>query len=107
VPNKASGAIRELAQGYGPEIIESLAALAGLGGSAGAETDTTRVLAMRELLDRGYGKATQPIGGEEGKPLILEVRWAPAAIVSEATNAIAQSVIDAGGDDVVWQDAEC
>jgi hypothetical protein len=49
----------------------------------------------------------QLAGPDGNNPIILEVRWAPAAIVSEATNAITQSVIDAGGDDVVWQDAEC
>jgi hypothetical protein len=49
----------------------------------------------------------QLAGADGNNPIILEVRWAPAAIVSEATNAITQSVIDAGGDDVVWQDAEC
>jgi hypothetical protein len=66
VPNKASGAVRELAQKFGPEIIQKLADIAGLSGSAGSEFEMTRITAMRELLDRGYGKATQPIGGEDG-----------------------------------------
>jgi hypothetical protein len=73
VPNKASGAVRELAQKFGPEIIQRLADIAGLCGSAGSEFEMTRITAMRELLDRGFGKATQPIGGQDGGPLRMVV----------------------------------
>jgi hypothetical protein len=67
IPNKASGAIKELAQGYGADVIRSLADLAGFGAPGlRAEADMTRIVAMRELLDRGFGKATQPLSGEAG-----------------------------------------
>jgi hypothetical protein len=32
-----------------------------------------RVAALKEFFDRRYGKASQPITGEDGKPLRLEV----------------------------------
>ena len=75
-PNRATGLVRELAQGFGPEIITKLATIAGLNGARGSEVEMTRITAMRELLDRGYGKATQPIGGEVGGAINLIVREA-------------------------------
>ena len=50
-PNKANAELREAAQAYGLEIIERLAAMA-----ANAESESVRLAAMRELLDRGYGR---------------------------------------------------
>src|SRR5262249_29551776 len=57
-PNKATAEIKELAQKYGPEAIAELARLA-----TKAESEAARVAAIRELLDRGYGRAVQPIVG--------------------------------------------
>jgi ABC-type xylose transport system substrate-binding protein len=39
----------------------------------GSDNEGTRVAAIKELIDRGYGKATQPITGEDGGPLALMV----------------------------------
>ncbi len=65
-PNKVGGAIRELAQQYGPASIERLAKLSGiLPDEPGSESETTQVAAMKELLDRGYGKAHQSISGPD------------------------------------------
>jgi hypothetical protein len=33
---------------------------------------------MKELLDRGYGKATQLIGSDEERPIAISFEWAPA-----------------------------
>lgn len=34
-----------------------------------------RVAAVNSLLDRGWGKAVQPIGGEDEGPIQLTVTW--------------------------------
>jgi hypothetical protein len=54
VPNKASGDVRALAQRYGPAVIKGLYKL-----WKEAESEQARIMAGRELLDRGYGKAHQ------------------------------------------------
>jgi len=48
------GELRELARAHAPEAIEELARLA-----MKARSESARVAAIRELLDRGYGKPTQ------------------------------------------------
>lgn len=75
VPNKASGAIKELAQVYGPAAIARLAQLSGLTSDPPAESEQTQLGAMRELLDRGYGKAAQAITGADGGAIraVIEV----------------------------------
>lgn len=35
-----------------------------------ADSDAAKIAAGRELLDRGYGKATQPIAGDDDAPPI-------------------------------------
>jgi len=71
-PNRATAEIKALAQDHGEATIKELARLA-----LKAKSEMTRVAAGRELLDRGYGKATQPIAGDLDSPLIVElVRFA-------------------------------
>lgn len=67
VPNKIIPEIRLLAQEYGPLAIARLALLAGLTQRPGSESEQTQVSAIRELLDRGYGKAAQAHTGPDGK----------------------------------------
>jgi hypothetical protein len=55
-PNKATAEVRSVAQQYAPAAIEELARL-----STGAESEAARVAASKELLDRAYGKAAQPV----------------------------------------------
>lgn len=77
VPNKATADIKALAQVHGPAVIAKLAAMAGITGD-GAENEGTRVAAMKELLDRGYGKSVQPQSGPDGESNpVIEVlyRW--------------------------------
>jgi hypothetical protein len=69
-PNKVTLEIRDLARAYGPTAIAELARLAGLTKDAGSENESTRVMAIKELIDRGYGKSTQPISGDDSKPPI-------------------------------------
>ena len=67
-PNKVTLEIRDLARAYGPTAIAELARLAGLTKDAGSENESTRVMAIKELIDRGYGKSTQPISGDATMP---------------------------------------
>lgn len=89
--NKVLVSIKEAAQLLGPDCIKRLAELAGLSPVVpGDPSGAVQVAAIKELLDRGYGKATQPISadGEDG-PMILEVVWKkpePAAIEHVPTN---------------------
>lgn len=74
IPNKATIEIKELARQYGPEAVAELARIAGLTKKPGSDNEATRVAAIKELLDRGYGKATQVIAGDDSKPPVkLEV----------------------------------
>jgi hypothetical protein len=60
--------IRELARAYGPEALETLVTIMRKGGKDGAR-------AAEALLDRGFGKATTMIAGEEGGAAItVEIR---------------------------------
>src|ERR1051325_8688468 len=56
--NKASRELREIAQAYTVEAIETLAHL-----MRSAESEGTRLNAANALLDRAYGKPTQMIDG--------------------------------------------
>lgn len=71
---KVSGEIRDLARTFGPDGIRKLAEMAGLTPGIPAEAEATRVSAIKELLDRGYGKAAQPITDEDGNsPVMLHL----------------------------------
>src|SRR6187549_1572790 len=59
-PNRSTRLIRELAQQYTAEALERLADL-----MRNAESEQARVAAIRELLDRGHGRPTQPIADED------------------------------------------
>jgi hypothetical protein len=59
VPNKATADIKALAVKHAPAAIKELVRL-----MTKAESEATRVAAAKELLDRGLGKAAQPIEGD-------------------------------------------
>src|SRR5690349_17393980 len=68
--NKIGKEVRELAQKFGPESIKGLIEIA----KDRAEPTAARVSAYKEVLDRGYGKAAQPVTGEDGEgPVLLEL----------------------------------
>lgn len=59
-PNKATADIKALARQYVPEAVVELARLA-----READSEQARVSAIKEILDRAYGKATQHIAGDD------------------------------------------
>lgn len=63
--NKATRELKEIAQGYAPAALKELARL-----SVKAESEQARVAAIKELLDRAYGKAPQAVipQNEDGTP---------------------------------------
>ena len=77
--NKHTADIKAIAQPYGPAAIALLAEMSGLAPGVRAEPDAVRIAAIKELLDRGFGKATQPLSGDpDGPPLAIEFTWGPA-----------------------------
>jgi hypothetical protein len=90
--------IRDLARQYGPAGITKLAEMAGLEPGVPAEAEAVRVAAIKELLDRGYGRATQPLSGDNsGGPLAIDFRWAdsvPTVTITQATRTIEATATD-------------
>lgn len=72
-PNKATADVRSLAQMHGPAAIERAARLAGLvdAGDGMAESEQAQIAALSIILDRAYGKPTQPISGDVDNPLTI------------------------------------
>jgi len=69
IPNKATAEVKELARQHGPEAVGELARLA-----LKSKSDTARVAAIRELLDRAYGKsAPSPEEREDTKALVVQL----------------------------------
>jgi hypothetical protein len=63
---KVLGELQELARRHAPEVIEELARLA-----VKARSETARIAAGRELLDRGFGRARQSLEvSEPGENII-------------------------------------
>jgi hypothetical protein len=82
--NKATADIKIAAQQHGAAAIAALAALAGLAPGERAESETARIAAIRELLDRGFGRSTQPLSGDaNGAPIAYSFRWADATTPPE------------------------
>lgn len=67
-PNKSTAEIKEAARAHGAEAIALLWRLA-----TEAESDQAKIAAIKEILDRGYGKATQLIGGDNENPLVHRI----------------------------------
>jgi hypothetical protein len=57
---RVAGTLRDLARAHAPEAIEELARLA-----LKAKSETARIAAIRELLDRGYGKSPQFLAADD------------------------------------------
>ena len=70
--NKATADIKALAQKHAEAAMTELARLA-----TSAESEAARVAAIKELFDRGFGKAKQPVvgGDESDQPVKLEFTW--------------------------------
>lgn len=63
-PNKATAEIKAAAQLYGEEALSVLAKIMRNTKAA----PQARVAAVKEILDRGYGKPTQTIAGDPDQP---------------------------------------
>ncbi len=63
-PNKSTLEIKSLAQLHAADALEELVRLA-----TQAENEATRVSAIKEILDRAYGKSPQALTGENGGPI--------------------------------------
>jgi len=70
IPNKSSGEVKELAKMWGPAAIKKAAVLAGLTKEPPATSEAAQMAAINTILDRAYGKATQPIAGDDDMPAI-------------------------------------
>lgn len=69
IPNKATAELKDLARQYTCEALEALVKIL-----RDSESDQAKVSAAREVLDRGYGKATTMIGGDPTAPLSVVTR---------------------------------
>lgn len=68
-PNKANADIKALARQYSGSALKELARLA-----TSAKGEAARVAAIKEILDRAYGKPTQPLSGDDDAPAIRIAR---------------------------------
>lgn len=59
-PNRATADVKSLAQLHGPAAIAEAVRI-----MQKSESDQARMAAIKEILDRAYGKATQPISGDD------------------------------------------
>src|SRR6266851_6737600 len=83
VPNKATAAVREVAQKYTVEAVEALAAVM----RDATAPPAARVSAATALLDRGHGRPTQPISGDDEMP--------PMSLSIEERQRRARAILDA------------
>jgi hypothetical protein len=90
VPNKATAAVREVAQKYTVEAVEALAEVM----RDATAPPAARVSAATALLDRGHGRPTQPISGDDAMPpMSMTVEEKNAEL--EARRKRAREIIDA------------
>jgi len=80
--------LREQARKFGPAGLEKLAELAGLIPGTPAENPAVQVAAIRELLDRGFGKPTLPVE-EDGQRVTLLHLVAAREVSAEIERALA------------------
>lgn len=69
-PNKATASVKAIAQNYGSECIDILVSIA----RDVEAPEAARVGAVKEILDRGYGKARQPLVGGEDDEAPIQIR---------------------------------
>lgn len=71
---KIIGPLRDLARAHTLDALDTLIEVM----KDKASPPASRVAAAKELLDRGYGKAPQPMDGDgEGGPIKVEATWLP------------------------------
>jgi hypothetical protein len=72
--NKATAEVKKLAQKHGKEAVKTLVKLMQTG-----ETQTIKLAAAKELIDRAYGKASQAVEhtGPQGDPIQVFIHQLP------------------------------
>ncbi len=66
--NKSTRDIKEMAQKYTADALNTLHSI-----MKSSQQDAARVAASREILDRGHGKASQPITGAGDGPIVVQI----------------------------------
>ena len=87
---RPNSTIRELARQHSTEAVETLAKV-----MKASRSDRARILAANSLLDRAWGKPTQPYAGDPDEPPILHEHR--TAILAEIGRIVAA---DSGGGEV-------
>jgi hypothetical protein len=104
---KAALEIQNLARQHGPAGIAKLAEMAGLAPGKPAEAEAVRVACIKELLDRGYGRAPLLIEGDADRPHIIRFEWGNAKEETFTLPEAAVPIIEAAvQDDAADADAE-
>ena len=95
VPNKATRELKDLARTYTASAIKELARLA-----LKAESEQARVSAIKELFDRGYGKAAQAVehSGAIGTYDLTNAADDDLVALAALLSRIAESGAGQGGD---------
>jgi hypothetical protein len=65
---KAANAIRKAAQRYGKKAVEKLWSIATT-----AESDAAKIAALKEILDRGYGKESRTLPTDTEQAVIRRI----------------------------------
>lgn len=79
-PNKATHDVKAAARIHGPRALQVLSSLMET-----AESEQARISAAKEILDRAYGKSTQPLGEDPDMPFVSkEQRDAAVRAASQA-----------------------
>lgn len=69
-PNRITADIKALAQEYGAEAVEKLVEIL-----RNSESDQAQIAAIKELLDRGFGKASQAVELSGAAKLIHSIEY--------------------------------
>jgi hypothetical protein len=73
VPNKATADLQGIARQYTPEAIEKLVYIM----RNREDYPAAQISAIKELLDRGYGRSTQKVIGDSNEPPVkMVIEWA-------------------------------
>jgi hypothetical protein len=89
-PNKSTAEIKNLAQSHGAAAINRLAEMGGLvPGVEPALSEQSQIAACNEVLDRAYGRPTQPHGNDAEHPLVpaAQLPFTPSLTPIEADAA--------------------
>jgi hypothetical protein len=104
--------IQNLARQHAPTAIARLAELAGLVAGEKADTHVAQIAAIKELLDRGLGRAPLIIEGDADRPQVIRFEWGNAKEETLTLPEAAAPIIEAAVQDdvensepvIVWGD---